>query len=62
MENNGENNGPLSSLPANRLTATNCNADRLYQLIALVFRKYQPRETEAIAKIGEIQFVTWGCR
>ena len=28
MENNGENSGPLSSLPVDRLTATDCNADR----------------------------------
>ena len=27
MENNGENSGPLTSLPVDRLTATNCNAD-----------------------------------
>ena len=26
MENNGENSGPLTSLPVNRLTATDCNA------------------------------------
>ena len=25
-ENNGENSGPLTSLPVNRLTATDCNA------------------------------------
>ena len=28
MENNGENSGPLTSLPDDRLTATDCNADR----------------------------------
>ena len=27
MENNGENSGPLTSLPVNRLMATDCNAD-----------------------------------
>ena len=27
MENNGENSGLLSSLPVDRLTATDCNAD-----------------------------------
>ena len=32
MEINGENSGPLTSLPVNRLTATDCNADRSYQL------------------------------
>ena len=26
-ENNGENGGPLTSLPDDRLTVTNCNAD-----------------------------------
>ena len=26
MENNGENSGPLTSLPVSRLTATDCNA------------------------------------
>ena len=26
MKNNGENSGPLSSLPVNRLMATDCNA------------------------------------
>ena len=26
MENNGENSGPLTSLPVDRLTATDCNA------------------------------------
>ena len=31
MENNGENSGPLSSLPVDRLTTTNCNADRSCQ-------------------------------
>ena len=30
-ENNGENSGPLSSLPVDRLTATDCNADRSCQ-------------------------------
>ena len=30
-KNNGENNGPLTSLPVNRLTATDCNADRSCQ-------------------------------
>ena len=32
MENNGENSGPLTSLPVDRLTATDCNADRSCQL------------------------------
>ena len=27
MENNGENSGPLTLLPVDRLTATDCNAD-----------------------------------
>ena len=31
MENNGENSGPLTSLPVDRLTATDCNADRSCQ-------------------------------
>ena len=31
MENNGENSGPLSLLPVDRLTATDCNADRSCQ-------------------------------
>ena len=31
MENNDENSGPLSSLPADRLTATDCKADRSCQ-------------------------------
>ena len=31
MENNGENSGPLSSLPVDRLTATDCNANRSCQ-------------------------------
>ena len=31
MENNGENSGPLSSLPVDRLTATDCNAERSCQ-------------------------------
>ena len=31
MENNGENSGPLTLLPVNRLTATDCNADRSCQ-------------------------------
>ena len=30
-ENNGENSGPLSSLPVDRLTATDCNAYRSCQ-------------------------------
>ena len=30
-ENNDENSGPLTSLPVDRLTATDCNADRLCQ-------------------------------
>ena len=32
MENNGENSGPLWSLPVDRLTATDCNSDRSCQL------------------------------
>ena len=28
VENNGENNGPLTSLPVDRLMVTNCNANR----------------------------------
>ena len=31
MENNGENSGPLTSLPVDRLTATDCNGDRSCQ-------------------------------
>ena len=31
VENNDENSGPLSSLPVDRLTATDCNADRSCQ-------------------------------
>ena len=31
MENNGENSCPLTSLPVDRLTATDCNADRSCQ-------------------------------
>ena len=31
-KNNGENSGPLTLLPVNRLTATDCNADRLCQI------------------------------
>ena len=31
MENNGENSGPLTPLPVDRLTATDCNADRSCQ-------------------------------
>ena len=31
MENNGENSGPLTSLPVDRLTATDCNADHSCQ-------------------------------
>jgi len=30
-ENNDENSGPLTSLPVDRLTATDCNADRSCQ-------------------------------
>ena len=30
-KNNGENSGPLTSLPVDRLTATDCNADRSCQ-------------------------------
>ena len=33
MENNGENSGPLTSLPVDRLTATDCNADRSCQYL-----------------------------
>ena len=31
IENKGENSGPLSSLPVDRLTGTDCNADRSCQ-------------------------------
>ena len=31
VENNGENSDPLTSLPVDCLTATDCNADGLYQ-------------------------------
>ena len=30
-KNNGENSGPLTSMPVDRLTATDCNADRSCQ-------------------------------
>ena len=30
-KNNGENSSPLSSLPDDHLTATDCNADRSWQ-------------------------------
>ena len=33
-ENNGENSGPLTSLPVDRLTATDCNADRTCQFLS----------------------------
>ena len=37
MENNGENSGPLSSLPVDRLTATDCNGDCLCQKLQFCF-------------------------
>ena len=33
MENNGENSGPLRSLPVDGLTATNCNADARAKIV-----------------------------
>ena len=36
VENNGENSGPLTLLPVDRLTATDCNADRSCQKAHLV--------------------------
>ena len=41
MENNGENSGPIVSLPVDRLTVTDCNADRLCQLCILSYIKSQ---------------------
>ena len=35
-ENNGENSGPLSSLPVDRLTATNCNAAARANLVHIL--------------------------
>ena len=34
-KNNGENSGPLPSLPVDRLTATDCNGDRSCQKLNL---------------------------
>ena len=39
MENNGENSGPLSSLPVDRLTATDCKKG-LNELEAQVCAKF----------------------
>ena len=36
MENNGENSGPLTSLPVDRLTATDCNAAARAKMKGLV--------------------------
>ena len=42
MENNGENSGPLTSLPVDRLTATDCNAAaRAKMLVQCIFRAVQ---------------------
>ena len=46
MENNGENSGPLSSLPVDRLTATDCNADRSCQNIQIAFK--QPKNIKRL--------------
>ena len=35
-ENNDENSGPLTSLPVNRLTATDCNTDRSCQKLSVI--------------------------
>ena len=42
-ENNGENSGPLTSLPVDRLTPTDCNAARGSQK-ATPLRKLDDRE------------------
>ena len=34
MENNGENSGPLTSLPVDHLTATDCNAAARAKIVA----------------------------
>ena len=34
-KNNGENSGPLMSLPVDRLTANDCNADRSCQKVGI---------------------------
>ena len=39
MENNGENSGPLTSLPVDRLTATDCNADRSCQFSFIIYSR-----------------------
>ena len=36
MENNGENSGPLTSLPVDRLTATDCNAAARAKMMEIV--------------------------
>ena len=35
VENNDENSGPLTSLPVDRLKATDCNADHSCQFVTL---------------------------
>ena len=37
MENNDENSGPLTSLPVDRLTATDCNAAARANIDSYVF-------------------------
>ena len=48
MENNGENSGPLTSLPVDCLTATDCNADRSCQKQSKgkKIRKFQARKIQ----------------
>jgi len=40
MENNGENSDPLTLLPVNRLTATDCNTDAHAQNRAEQYHTY----------------------
>ena len=50
MENNGENSGPLTSLPVDRLTATDCNADRSCQYTLLSFCVFGMRRKAIFSK------------
>ena len=67
MENNGENSGPLTSLPVDRLMATDCNGDRscqychitLYNVITITVENFATITVDNI-NVDNIATITIG--
>ena len=60
MENNGENSGPLTSLPVDRLMATGRNAAaRANNLFAIYFHSFKKLNTAKVFESRKLYIEYW---